>query len=425
MPSKKITDAEIERIVESFFRRETDFGAYEQLVPAGKRATPYLVKALKDTKRVTARFADVDDFALVKSPLDHICKLVSRDHLPEIVEPLAALLQHDDEEVRKEAALALGVLGSEKCTVPIVQVLRSRNEDVVGYALIGISRAVSREKFDAAFMSEVFPALHDLIRTKDSRRGNKTAKLMLSIDFDRAAASLTAADVLVADNPLADEVLKALYDENVTVPHERLLPFLRDVKPRATARPFNTAYAQALKAYGRNPDDKTESLLRAEIENEDKDIQVGAAEALAALRGVTNALNFVFEKQREAGGDFDKLFVPQQHYLAVANCNAEINNGDFSAYFVNSTAETWPEALAGFRAIGAVQRERLLRKAIDLFGPKGPALDKGGRDEQRAAWPPEHNKTLNALDTEYYKCKENVKALLARYAAAHHQHFHD
>jgi len=374
---------------------------------------------------VTALFADIDDFAQVKSPLDRIQNLISRDHLPEVVDPLVALLGHDDVAVREHAALALGVLAADKCAAPILQALSDREEGVVEYAIIGIRRAVKRKEFDVAFVTKIFPALHDLIRKQDAERGNKVAQLMLEIDRKRAIASLVAADVLTVDNRRADEVLRALNDASITIGHDLLLPLLRDVKQRAAERPYDKAYAEALKAYGRNPDDRAEELLRAEIENANEEVQAGAAEALAALKGVNDALRYVFAKQKEADGDFDGLSVPQQHYMAVYLCNAEVNNGGFSVYFVNSSAESWPEALAGYRAIGAVERERLLRKAIDLFGPKGPALDKGQRDDQRAIWPPEHRQKLDALDTEYYKCKENVKALLARYAAAHHSHFHD
>jgi HEAT repeat protein len=426
MFGKKITDAEIARIVESFFQRKVGYNDDEdRFRAAGKRATPFLVKALSDTKRVTARFADIDDFAQVKSPLDRIQNLISRDHLPEVVDPLVALLGHDDVAVREHAALALGVLAADKCAAPILQALSDREKGVVEYAIIGIRRAVKRKEFDVAFVTKIFPALHDLIRKQDAERGNKVAQLMLEIDRKRAIASLAAADVLTVDNRRADEVLRALNDASITIGHDLLLPLLRDVKQRAAERPYDRVYAEALKAYGRNPDDKAEVLLRAEIENANEEVQAGAAEALAALKGVHDALRYVFAKQTEAAGDFDGLSVPQQHYMAVYLCNAEVNNGGFSVYFVNSSAESWPEALAGYRAIGAVERERLLRKAVELFGPQGPALDKGQRDEQRATWPPEHRQKLDALDTEYYKCKENVKALLARYAAAHHSHFHD
>jgi len=51
MFGKKITDAEIARIVESFFQRKVGYNDDEdRFRAAGKRATPFLVKALNDTK---------------------------------------------------------------------------------------------------------------------------------------------------------------------------------------------------------------------------------------------------------------------------------------------------------------------------------------------------------------------------------------
>lgn len=423
MAKNKAGDKEIERAVEKLFLRETDYEAEAQVEAAGSRATPYLVKALRDVKRVTKRFGKADEFVTPRSPLDRIADLVSRDHLPEIVEPLVELLQHDDEEVRKDASLALGVLSSEKCVAPVIKALSDSDEYVVSSALIGIKRALENDRFDADFMAKIFPVLHDMARKKDVSGDKAVPALMLAIERKRAVDCLVAADVLAPDNRQAHYVLRALNKAEAKVAHDRLLPFLRDVKPLAVKWPLNDAYAEALKAYGRNPDENAAQHLRSEIENADERIQAAAAEGLAGLLGVSDALRFVYRKQEELG--FDGMSSPQQHYMAVYLCNAEVNNGGFSVYFVNSSAESWREALAGYRAIGAVERERLLQKAIDLFGPKGPALTKRGRDKQRATWLEEHDKTLDALSSEYYECKENVKALLARYAAAHHRHFHD
>lgn len=424
MAAKRVADKEIERIVESLFQRTAlDYDDEKSLAAAGSRATPYFVRALKDTKRVTARFGKVGDFTTPRSPLDRIVNLLSRDHLPDVVEPLVKLAELDDEDARKCAGLALGVLASETCIPPVLKLLGDRDEYVAGHTMIGIKRALQNERFDAEFMSRVFSALHDIVRKREASGDKNIPFLMLKIDRNRAVKSLVAADVLSIENRQSHYVLRALNDAQVKIDHKLLLPYLQNVKPLATKYPQNSAYAAALIAYGRNPDASADALLRAEIDHADDRVQAGAAEGFSALFGVTDALRFVYARQEELG--FAGLSTPQQHYMAVFLCDAEVKNGGFSQYFVNSSAETWNEALAGYRAIGAVGRERLLQKALDLFGPKGPALDKRDRDEQRVSWSDEHYQTLDDLSSEYYKSKENVQALMARYAAAHHKHFHD
>lgn len=63
-----------------------------------------------------------------------------------------------------------------------------------------------------------------------------------------------------------------------------------------------------------------------------------------------------------------RLTLGQRAFVALNGLEAEVNNGGIHQFFWNSTGELAEEALAGLQRIGAGGHERLLRKALRLFG---------------------------------------------------------
>ena len=80
-------------------------------------------------------------------------------------------------------------------------------------------------------------------------------------------------------------------------------------------------------------------------------------------------------------------------------------------------------ALAGLRAIGATKRAEILSQALQLFGDSGPSVDNATRHQKLASFTKSQESKLDSLDSQYYKCDENIDVLLSSYAVANKEHF--
>jgi len=65
----------------------------------------------------------------------------------------------------------------------------------------------------------------------------------------------------------------------------------------------------------------------------------------------------------------------------------------------------------------------MLRKAISLFGPTGPPVDREQRQDQLAAFSKQQEAELSRLDEEFFKYPDNLDMLLSLYAAEHPEDF--
>jgi hypothetical protein len=106
------------------------------------------------------------------------------------------------------------------------------------------------------------------------------------------------------------------------------------------------------------------------------------------------------------------------HLYAAHWCQSEVLNGGFHQFFSNTTGLLAPEALEGFRAIGAVEWAQILAEAMKHFGTPYPR-DRGDREEilpmrQRRAreeWDP-----FCELDERFYEWADNWEDAANAYA---------
>jgi len=66
---------------------------------------------------------------------------------------------------------------------------------------------------------------------------------------------------------------------------------------------------------------------------------------------------------------------------------------------------------------------QILSDAVALFGDRGPSTNNDRRHQQLASFTSAHDSELDALDSKYYKCNENVDVLLSTYALKNKEHF--
>jgi hypothetical protein len=115
---------------------------------------------------------------------------------------------------------------------------------------------------------------------------------------------------------------------------------------------------------------------------------------------------------------------PQRYVLVVEDFEAEINNGGFDQYFVNSAGNHAMTCVKALEEIGADDALDLLKQAIAVF-PEGkvPAdreerfallekiWEKQESEEAPGAW--EH------LDNRYYEIGIDLGSLMMKYVRAH------
>lgn len=416
-----ISQNEIQTLVDRLFMKEDEDFNLDKLKLVGDKATPLLVAALNSDRVFNSTFSEDGHVFDAKSPFERICDLLEETCPPAAAKPLARYISHPDDHFRKHAALALGNLGTDDCIDPIVELLGDEDDYVRSYAMMGIERGIDGDRCTDNFLKSVFPALELLLDRENSSISGGAPKLLLAINQERAIPVMLSDKFFTHKNDELHYIIRAFNEANVQVPHGNLLPLIDALQPLVETYPHDYQLAMALIAYSRNPDQNTEAILSRYRDCPKKRVAEAAADGLATLAGVTDPSTFVFEQLDSAG--WDGLSMEQQHYYAVLVYDGEVNNGGHSQYFVNSSGDNHPTALAGLRAIGATQRSEILLQAVQLFGANGPSTDNETRHEQLADFSERQDSKLDSLNSQYYQCDENIDVLLSSYALANREHF--
>jgi hypothetical protein len=157
------------------------------------------------------------------------------------------------------------------------------------------------------------------------------------------------------------------------------------------------------------------------------DVLSEADDATLAWRVIEPACGAVniYDGPAALDADLASLTAGQRALLALHWTVAEVCNGGFDQYFVNATADLAPEALAGFRRIGADRTAALLERALAAF-PGGPpsrdrearmsALDALDGDERDALFEEFDERFYELMDAELYP-------RAATYVRAHPEEF--
>ena len=116
---------------------------------------------------------------------------------------------------------------------------------------------------------------------------------------------------------------------------------------------------------------------------------------------------------------YPELSLEERVFLHVWELEAEVNNGGFDQYFINSSGDHAAEAVESLEAIGAVQAAAIAKIAISVaFGNSPPPEDEGARDSVMRALPEEKLEQLSACDNEFYLYPDNLTELLFSYVVA-------
>jgi Domain of unknown function (DUF4375) len=123
----------------------------------------------------------------------------------------------------------------------------------------------------------------------------------------------------------------------------------------------------------------------------------------------------LFDSKKE----FDAVAPEVQAAYCIHRLEAEVNNGGFHQFFLNSSGEYVRETLQALAAIGAVATHALLERAVAIGFPEGYPADAQQHQESLADFDDVAD-ALNLLDLAFFEYPEPLEELVNDYLAAKH-----
>src|SRR5437867_7886378 len=115
--------------------------------------------------------------------------------------------------------------------------------------------------------------------------------------------------------------------------------------------------------------------------------------------------------------------LPQKVFSALWEVESEVNNGGFSQYFLNSSAESASFVVEALETVGAPDTAAICRRAIAVAFPVGlPGSEEAVRSAA-ADFPDEILEELEPLDEEFFSYPNNLTDLLFDYVSKNPEEF--
>jgi hypothetical protein len=121
--------------------------------------------------------------------------------------------------------------------------------------------------------------------------------------------------------------------------------------------------------------------------------------------------------------NFSDQSAPQKIFSAIWAVEAEVNNGGFSQYFLNSSAETAGFVVEALETIGAPQTADICKRAIVAAFPSGLPSTTENIQSAAADFSDETLERLEPLDQDFFSYPHDLTDLLFAYVAARPEEF--
>lgn len=138
-----------------------------------------------------------------------------------------------------------------------------------------------------------------------------------------------------------------------------------------------------------------------------------ALEGECRIDSIILAIHQAFDQKNAREGE-DALSVEERIVVAIEALQAEVNNGGFQQFFVNSSKEFAPIMVAALTRVGCPQRAEITQRAIDalhLSGVSVEAIDAAMTDV-------EDEEELDKCDELYFASSEDTDAQLFAFIKA-------
>ena len=121
--------------------------------------------------------------------------------------------------------------------------------------------------------------------------------------------------------------------------------------------------------------------------------------------------------------EFVRQSLPQKAFSAIWAVESEVNNGGFSQYFVNSSAETAAFVVEALRTIGAPDTAAICERAMAAAFPTGLPDSEDAIRSLASDFPDEVIGKLEELDQEFFSYPHDLTDLLFAYVSKHPEEF--
>ncbi len=129
------------------------------------------------------------------------------------------------------------------------------------------------------------------------------------------------------------------------------------------------------------------------------------------------------ERAKFAKEDFAGQSVPQKVFSSIWAVESEVNNGGFSQYFLNSSAETASFVAQALEAIGAPRTSDICRRAIACGFPAGLPSTPEAISAAAAEFSEETLDELETFDAEFFAYPHDLTDLLFAFVSKHPDEF--
>jgi hypothetical protein len=129
-------------------------------------------------------------------------------------------------------------------------------------------------------------------------------------------------------------------------------------------------------------------------------------------------------KQTKFGKEeFGRQSMPQKVFSAIWAVESEVNNGGFSQYFLNSSAESASFVVEALETIGAPETAAICERAKAAAFPAGLPASKDAIRSAAGDFPDEVLEKLEEIDQEFFSYPHDLTKLLFAYVSTHPEEF--
>lgn len=377
----------------------------------GNKTHPTVLEMLRDPALYSLLIKPTKIGVLPETPFDRACELMGDTPGPEFVEPLLPFLKDPSNEIRKLAAWSIAKTGANSIVPHIRLALADQDQDVRSYALVGLLFAAGKSRLSTETSEALIPDIQALLRA--GKNADSACRILFELNRSKARDFFLSKEMLVANSPILHEILKVLGDAKIPVPRDSLKAFIKHLEIPKIKPPQTWSLGETLRLLGHHKNEEDRLLLLDYSKHPEELVAIGASKGMLAFHNLDGFLDRIFEVLPSSG--FDALSQPQKLYYAAFVCHNEVNNGGFSQYFMNSSGSHWQDALAGFKAMGFVERSEILNEAVRKFGKESPSTNRQTRIGQLAELTSREENVFYALETRYFDCKETFEVISARY----------
>ena len=121
--------------------------------------------------------------------------------------------------------------------------------------------------------------------------------------------------------------------------------------------------------------------------------------------------------------EFAKQSFPQKVFSAIWEVESEVNNGGFSQYFLNDSAESSSFIVTALKEIGAPKTATICQRAIAIAYPGGLPQTADSIRSAAGDFSEEILQGLESLDQEFFSYPHDLTGLLFAYVKAHPDEF--